>query len=344
MLVAVIAPTVNPTSFVVSTPFSGSRAPNKKATGHLPVAFRVLIATGSVPPVASDVVLARGCSGRARQRQQNQTQYRYAREHPGHGRGVYGLVTASSSTLASTAPRPARRRTEDERLDRDDVIEHRLMCRGAVAPLDRSQDPEMVLVRARGTPGRVEGFLAALGEQVHQRVRDPRDRAVVRGGPDRCVKRGVLREARLAGADLARLVVENPLHLLDFLGRGPARRERRDGRLQDAPRLEELADRLALRRHHQGQRADQGVDRHLAHERPLARSDLHEPEALEGAERLAYGGAAHHELLGEVALGRQLVAALEPPFRDELLDLADDLLVDPGRLYRPELDRAALGF
>src|SRR2546425_12848306 len=93
MLLAVIAPTVNPTSFGVSTPFSGSRAPNKKATGHLPVAFRVLIATGSVPPVASDVVLARGCSGRARQRQQNQTQYRHARKHSGHGHRVYGLVT-----------------------------------------------------------------------------------------------------------------------------------------------------------------------------------------------------------------------------------------------------------
>src|SRR5438552_14908921 len=267
MLSPVIAP------MVTLLPSTFPEAARTKEKGHGAFArglwSRVVIATGSVPPVASDVVLARGCSGRARQRQQHQTQYRYPRSRPGHGRGVYGLVTTSSSTLASAAPRPAARRAEDERLDRDHVIEHRLVRRGAVAPLDRLQDPEMVLVRARGPPRRVEGFLAALGEQVHQRVHDPCDRAIVRGGADRLVERGILREAGLAIADLAGLVVEDPLHLLDFFRRRPAGRERRDGRLPDAPGLEQLADRLALGRHHESERADQRVDRHLAHERPL---------------------------------------------------------------------------
>src|SRR5438093_3610396 len=251
---------------------------------------------------------------------------------------VYGLVTAASRAPAAAVARAAGPGTQHERFDRDHVVEHRLPCCGAVTPLDRLEDPEMVLMGARRPAGRVEGFLAALREQVHQRVHDSTDRAIVRGGADGRVKRGILGEAGLARADLASLVVEDPPHLLDFFRCGPARRERGDGGLEDAPGLKELADRLALGRHHEGERADQRVDRHLAHERPLARSDLHEPEALERAQRLPYRGAAHDELLGEAALGRQLVATFEPALRDQLLDLPNDLLVDPGRLDRPELD------
>jgi len=50
------------------------------------------------------------------------------------------------------------------------------------------------------------------------------------------------------------------------------------------------------------------------------------------AERFADGGAAHHELLGQVALGGKPVAGLEAALGDELLDLPDDLLVDAGGL------------
>src|SRR5262249_10970349 len=44
------------------------------------------------------------------------------------------------------------------------------------------------------------------------------------------------------------------------------------------------------------------------------------------------GRAAHHELFREIPLGRQPVTRLELSVGDQLLHLADDFLVDPGRL------------
>src|SRR2546430_304437 len=99
------------------------------------------------------------------------------------------------------------------------------------------------------------------------------------------------------------------------------------------------ADRLALRDHHERERLDQRLDRDLANERALARPDLDQAEALQPPQRLANRGATHDELLAEIALGREPVAALEPTLGDHLLDLANDLLVDPRRLDRGDLHR-----
>src|SRR5439155_3168769 len=253
--------------------------------------------------------------------------------------GVYGLASPWSSARASAALRALGRRSAHERLDRDEVVEHRLPRRAAVASGDRLDDPLMILVRARGPARRVEVFLAALCQEIHDRVHDARDRAVVGGGADRGVKGRVLGDAGPAGGDLPSLVVEDPLHLLDLVWRRATRRKGRNGRLEDPPGLEELSDRLPLRRQHEGQRADQLVDRHLADERALARTDLDEPQAFERPQCFAHGGATDDELLGELPLGRQPIAALEATFRDQLLDLPDDLLVDPRRLDRSELDR-----
>jgi len=86
-------------------------------------------------------------------------------------------------------------------------------------------------------------------------VRDPSDRAIVGGDADGGVKGGILSEAGPPGGDLPRLVFEDPFHLLDLFRRRAARRERRDGRLEHPPGLEELPDRLTLRGHHEGQGA-----------------------------------------------------------------------------------------
>ena len=170
-------------------------------------------------------------------------------------------------------------------------------------------------------------------------MRDSRDRAVVGGGADRGVKGGVLDEAGPALGDLFRLLFEDPLHLGDLLEGRAARGEGRDAGLKEAARLEELGDRLALRDHHERERLDQRLDRDLANERALARPDLDQAEALQRPQRLTNRGATHDELLGEIALGREPVAALEPTLGDHLLDLANDLLVDPRRLDRGDLHR-----
>src|SRR6266852_5181623 len=313
----------------------------QKAKGHgsfPPVALEVLIATGSSPPrgtrcrvtsrmlragpaapAASGLTAARATSSLARG-------------------GVYALAPTRSSARASAAPRVLGRRPEHEPLDRDEVVEHRLPRRGGIASRDRLEYPAMVLVRACGPARGVEGLLAALGQEVHDRVRDPRDRSVVRGGADRGVEGGVLREAGLPRRDLPGLVLEDPFHLVDLFRRRPAGGQGGDGRLEDPPGFEELADGLTLRRHHEGQRADQRVEGHLADEGALARTDLDEAQAFERSQGFAHGGAADDEFFGELPLGREPIAALEATFRDQLLDLADDLLVDPRRLDRPELD------
>src|SRR5262245_14939232 len=193
-------------------------------------------------------------------------------------------------------------------------------------------------MRAGGPAGRVERLLATLRQEIHDRVHDTRDRVIVGGGADGRVDRGVLGETGPPGGDVPSLAFENPLHLLNLLRGGAARRERRNGRLEHAPRLEQLPDCLALRGHHEGERAYQRVDRHLANERALTRSDLDESQALERPQRLAHRGPADDELLGELALRRQPVACLEPTFGNQLLDLPDDLFVDACRLDGAELE------
>ena len=148
------------------------------------------------------------------------------------------------------------------------------------------------------------------------------------------VEGGVLGETRAALRDLLRLLLEDARHLRDVLGRGAAGGQGGDGGLEQATGLEELAHRLAMGQDDQGQRLDQGLHRDIADEGPLPRADLDEPPALQRPERFPHRRAADHELLGEIALGRELIAGLQLAFRDQLLDLADDLLVDPGALDR----------
>src|SRR5437867_2134548 len=136
-------------------------------------------------------------------------------------REVYGVAPTRSSVRAPAAG-TLRGRIEHERLYGDQVVEHRLARGAAVAPRDRLDDSPMVLMGARRPARRVDRFLTALGEEVHDRVHDAGDRAIVRGGADRGVKRGVLREPRAPGRDLPRLVLEDPLHLLDLVRRRAA--------------------------------------------------------------------------------------------------------------------------
>src|SRR5438093_7812728 len=141
------------------------------------------------------------------------------------------------------------------------MVRHRLLRGVLVARADRLEDPAVVLVGALRPARCVERLLPALGQKVHDRVREPRDRTVVRGGADRPVEGGVLDEARPALGDLFRLLFEDPLHLGDLLEGRAARGEGRDAGLEEAARLEELGDRLALRDHHERERLDQRLDR-----------------------------------------------------------------------------------
>jgi hypothetical protein len=78
------------------------------------------------------------------------------------------------------------------------------------------------------------------------------------------------------------------------------------------------------------QRPHEIVGGDLTDERAAAGVRLDDTEELECAQRLANGGARDLELLGERALGRELVARPELALLQEGLDLLDDALVEPA--------------
>src|SRR5439155_21176024 len=105
----------------------------------------------------------------------------------------------------------------------------------------------------------------------------------------------------------------------------------------DAPRLEELPHRFAMREDDEGERLDQRLHRDVTHERALARPDLDEAAALQRAQGLAHRGAADAESLGELALRGKAIARVQAAVGDQRLDLAHDILVDPNGLDGLEL-------
>jgi len=78
------------------------------------------------------------------------------------------------------------------------------------------------------------------------------------------------------------------------------------------------------------QRPHEIVGRDLADERPAAGPRLDDAEELEGAQRLADRGPRDLELLGERALGRELIPRAELASFEQRLDLLDDALVQPA--------------
>jgi len=81
-------------------------------------------------------------------------------------------------------------------------------------------------------------------------------------------------------------------------------------------------------RHETRERSGQVIRRHLPHERAAAGSRLHDAEEFQRSEGLAYRGARDLELLGQLSLGRKLVARTKVALFEESLDLLDDALIE----------------
>ena len=74
------------------------------------------------------------------------------------------------------------------------------------------------------------------------------------------------------------------------------------------------------------------------HEDAGTAADLDAPLDIERDQCLAQRRARHAELLGQVALRRQARSGFEPAPIDQLADLVCDLLIEPARLDRLELE------
>src|SRR5712692_3762639 len=170
-------------------------------------------------------------------------------------RGEYrsGGARRQATARRSSRPLPETLGADDQGFHGADVVTHRLLGATLVPLPDGLQHTPVVLVRADRPPRRVQRLLAALPEQIHDAVHETRDGLIVRGRRDGRVELGILGQPGASRRDLLRLLVENPFHLLEFLGSGPASGQRSDDGLEQAARFEELSDGFALREHHHGQ-------------------------------------------------------------------------------------------
>ena len=134
---------------------------------------------------------------------------------------------------------------------------------------------------------------------------------------------------RLADRDLPLLRREDLAKLGELRLADPRRRECRQCRLDQPAELDDVRDAVAAR-DQAVERTDQIVGCDLTDERAAACACLDDPEELERAQRLADGRSGDLELLGQRALGRELVAGSELALFKERLDLLDDALIEPA--------------
>jgi uroporphyrinogen decarboxylase len=180
--------------------------------------------------------------------------------------------------------------------------------------------------------------------EVQQSVREHGVNRVSSGERDLAVEGDVEHAGTAAvGCALGALVDERVQRLDVDVGR-PQRGQSRDVRLDAEPRLRELGHRHAGQSEEGVEIATQEVGIHAAHEVAAhgAVTDADQPPVLQDPQRLAQRHAAGPELPHQLPLGRQLVAALEPPFEDRPLDLGDDVLVHAGHADRGEHRRGTM--
>src|SRR5262245_62050187 len=150
---------------------------------------------------------------------------------------LLGLFLPSPGSLALLAVG-----SHHQALHRDQMVEHGPVGRHFVAAPDRVENPPMIRVRPGRAAGRVKRFFTALGEEIHERADDPSDGAIVGTVRDGGVERRILRDTRSPLEDLLGLILEDALHLDQFLTCRAPGGQRRDRRLEKATRLEQFAD------------------------------------------------------------------------------------------------------
>jgi len=180
---------------------------------------------------------------------------------------------------------------------------------------------------------RLEPLLARFAHHVPDDAEHRREQLVPRCLSDELVEAGVFIGVRLPARDLALLRSENlpelgELCLGDALGvKG------RDRGLDQPAELDDVRERVAAR-DEAGERTGQIVRGSLPNEGAAAGARLDDAEELERPQRFANRRARHLELLGELPLGRELIARAQVALLEEALDLLDDALVEAAAADR----------
>jgi hypothetical protein len=207
------------------------------------------------------------------------------------------------------------------------VLGHRAGGRAGVARVDGGQDPLVVGLQERGVTEPLHRLHRVAPHRVPQRAHDGGDQPVARGVRDGAV------EGRVVLHELLGRVRRAHRGQGGGQGRGVGagcRRPVGGPALDHQPGVDDLAQLQA--RHAQmqseqvGERAVRPGGEDGARLGPPPHLRGHHAEGLQHAHRLAYGGAADAELLGELPLGRQPGAHREAVLDDAALDLGEHVL------------------
>ncbi len=169
------------------------------------------------------------------------------------------------------------------------------------------------------------GHRVGLGELLRDGLEEPDEQAVVGGLRHGVVEGGVVFLALLRVQDIQPLphALEHGADLVQLLVGGALCGQAGVGGLEDAAHLEHVQVGTALHRQEHGQGADDVIRVRVPDEGALSRTNVDDPEHLEGPD-----GLSDRELLGQFPLGQQLVPGLQAALGHELLDLLDDLFVE----------------
>src|SRR5262249_26663610 len=107
-------------------------------------------------------------------------------------------------------------------------------------------------------------------------------------------------------------------------------------RFNQFAQLKDVRQRLLLVDQQTCERSHEGFNRKIDDKIPHTGSADNETLAFQGAQRLAHRSPADFKGLGQLALGGKLIARFESALPDQLVNLAEDFLVDTGFLDRLE--------
>jgi hypothetical protein len=183
----------------------------------------------------------------------------------------------------------------------------------------------------------------AFDEQIVQRFHDADDDRIVRGLGEGGMKRGVFADRRLARFHLPPLLFEDPVDRIELFIGCAGGRHARDGGLEGAPRVHQIALAGAVECEDRRHRRHDVVDRQLMKVGALAVPRLEQANHLETPDGVADRAAADVQPLGERAFRRQRFFLRETATDDHGAQAVGDLVGNAYALDGLEADEVLIG-
>ena len=220
----------------------------------------------------------------------------------------------------------------DDRLDPDEVREHLPARCVRVAGGDRLSNRAVMILRVLGAARNAEDRRQRTPDHFPQRAHRVQDHAVARRLGDREVEAQVAVDVGRCAVAVAPLersghLRDRGVHQLEVRLGPPLGRETGGLAFEDAPQFVDVEHRRLVEVEQELQARVERVGP-AARARSTAADVLDDTLRLQHAQGLANGGAPRPERLGQLPLGRQGVARMQPAAADPAQQLIGDQLVD----------------